>query len=208
MDTSHPRPNKKLYIAERGKGPLSLFGPPSELVTEVFDENGNVAYTSIKDGKHCRKVILSHPKLGSLISTTYPWGRPRHDPMLEFLQGQRRSSTVSVRRKVTSKTTNFTLPDGRTFEWSYSHSRGINQQKVNLLTLREQATGQILAQLLRGEGTRPEGTSRSSTGNGGQLMLDGGAPRYLDEALILATCLMMLKRESDRRRGLQAATLV
>jgi len=55
--------------------------------------------------------------------------------------------------------------------------------------------------LWRTSGTRAQGTSRCTAGNGGQLILDQEATSHVDEALIIATCLVMLKKEIDRRRG-------
>jgi hypothetical protein len=67
--------------------------------------------------------------------------------------------------------------------------------------------GQRLAQLVRNDQTRPEGTRKSTAGNGGQLIIAPGADTELDEALIVATCLLMLKKEIDRRRLIQFMVL-
>ncbi|KAI3327882.1 hypothetical protein HD806DRAFT_338631 [Xylariaceae sp. AK1471] len=68
-----------------------------------------------------------------------------------------------------------------------------------------------IAQLVRNETFRSPGSSRSSAGNGGRLMLD---LRVFDEKirervqwLVVTTAVSMLKREVDRRRGQQAATI-
>jgi len=81
-------------------------------------------------------------------------------------------------------------------------------KRVNIIALREKSTGKILAQLIRGEGSRTEGTSRCTAGNGGQLILDQEAGSQINEALIVASCLTMLKKEIDRRRGVQTAVIV
>jgi len=69
----------------------------------------------------------------------------------------------------------------------------------------------IVAQLVRNAAYRSPGSSRSSAGNGGRLMLD---PKLFDdklrervEWLVVTTAVTMLKREVDRRRAQQAATL-
>jgi hypothetical protein len=69
-----------------------------------------------------------------------------------------------------------------------------------------------VAVLVRGESTRTRGTGSSSAGNGGRLMVDlrdyaaadakGEAAQM--EAFVVASCLVMLKREVDRRRLQQA----
>ncbi|KAJ5666629.1 hypothetical protein N7462_011038 [Penicillium macrosclerotiorum] len=63
----------------------------------------------------------------------------------------------------------------------------------------------ILARLVRDRDSRTPGTSRCDAGNGGRLELDNDALQAveLDEAIVVATCLVMLKKEVDRRRMLQ-----
>lgn len=73
-----------------------------------------------------------------------------------------------------------------------------------------------IARLVRGPGTRTEGTARSDAGNGGLLLLNladwAGEKRGREEeevrVLIVASCVAMLKKEVDRRRGVQAAVMV
>ncbi|KIW67877.1 hypothetical protein PV04_07092 [Phialophora macrospora] len=207
LDASNFHPGRILYIAQRGIGTLRLPVPSSELVTQIFHEDGSVAYTSTRAKKSSGSAVLSHPKLGDLISTTYFWG-PRRPPILKFLESRDGADTVTVNGKWLSRTINFTTPDGRVFEWSYACAKDTDGKKVNIIALREKETGKILAQLHRGEGTRTEGTSKCSAGNGGQLILDQEATNHVDEALIVATCLMMLKKEIDRRRGMQMAAIV
>ncbi|KAI0453203.1 hypothetical protein F5B21DRAFT_307509 [Xylaria acuta] len=68
-----------------------------------------------------------------------------------------------------------------------------------------------IAQLVRNETYRSPGTTRSSAGNGGRLMLD---LRVFDEKrrervewLVVTTAVTMLKREVDRRRAHQIAAI-
>ena len=58
--------------------------------------------------------------------------------------------------------------------------------------------GKLLAVLVRSEGTRTPGTKNWDSGNGGQLLLGAEATAYLDEPVIVASCIMMLKKEIDR----------
>jgi hypothetical protein len=64
---------------------------------------------------------------------------------------------------------------------------------------------------VRGEGTRSLGSSGSSAGNGGRLemCLDvlEGEGNVVDEPTVVSTCLVMLKKEVDRRRALQVAMI-
>ena len=68
---------------------------------------------------------------------------------------------------------------------------------TNLLVLYRGA--EKVAELVRNDETRTEGTGKGYAGNGGELMLGGG----VDEAVAVATVCVMLKREIDRRRVVQ-----
>ncbi|KAF2965961.1 hypothetical protein GQX73_g7632 [Xylaria multiplex] len=68
-----------------------------------------------------------------------------------------------------------------------------------------------IAQLVRNETFRSPGSTRSSAGNGGRLMLDldvfDEKRRERVEWLVVTTAVTMLKREVDRRRAQQIATI-
>ena len=206
LDTANFHPGTIFHIAQRGIGAVRFPIPSSELVTRIFHSDGSLAYTSARAKKSSGSAVLSHGKLGDLISTTYRWG-PRRPPVLTLLQGESGSNNVTVNGKWISRTTSFAVHDGRVFEWSYAHMKDGRGKRVNIIVLREKETRKILAQLVRGEGSRTEGTSRCTAGNGGQLIFDHDAASHIDEALILATCLTMLKKEIDHRRGVQTAVI-
>ncbi|OAP54507.1 hypothetical protein AYL99_10955 [Fonsecaea erecta] len=204
-------PGTVLHISARGIGVLRFPGPCSELKIQVFHNDGSLAYTSTKAKRCSGDAVLNHPKLGDIISTSYFFG-PKREPDLRLVQGQTgtgdNSDRIKVSGKLGSRSTTFTTPNGHSFEWSYSHRKDISGKKVKIIALRQKETGAILAQLIRSDGTRTEGTSRCAAGNGGQLILDQEATSHLDEAVIVATCLVMLKKEIDRRRCLQMMVLV
>ncbi|KIX95130.1 uncharacterized protein Z520_09046 [Fonsecaea multimorphosa CBS 102226] len=210
LDPDNFRAGTILHISARGIGVLRFPGPCSELKTQVFHDDGSLAYTSTKAKRCSGDAVLNHPKLGDLISTSYFFG-PRRGPELRFIQGQAGIGGDSVKIKVCgklgSRSTSFTAPDGRTFEWSYTHIKDTLGKKVNIIALRQKEAGTILAQLVRSDGTRTEGTSKCTAGNGGQLILEQEATSQLDEAMIVATCLVILKKEIDRRRCLQMIVL-
>ncbi|KAK3315317.1 hypothetical protein B0H66DRAFT_341323 [Apodospora peruviana] len=75
-----------------------------------------------------------------------------------------------------------------------------------------------VAQFLRNAGLRTLGTSASSAGNGGRLLVDLDDTKWgFDESnkteremalvMVVTTCLVMLKREVDRRRAQQIAIM-
>lgn len=65
-----------------------------------------------------------------------------------------------------------------------------------MLTLQDKR----VAALIRNDETRTPGSKSCYAGNGGKLILgeDVGAKDGLSEALVLASCLLMLKKEIDR----------
>ncbi|KIW91042.1 uncharacterized protein Z519_07936 [Cladophialophora bantiana CBS 173.52] len=210
LDPESFRAGTTLHVSARGIGLLRLPVPSSELQIQIFHDDGSLAYTSTRAKRCSGNAVLSHPKLGDLISTTYFFG-PKREPEFRSVQGRATAGgdgdEVKVCGKLGSRSTRFTTPDGRVFEWSYSRMKDPLGKRINVIALRQKDTGMILAQLIRSEGTRTEGTTRCTAGNGGQLILDQEATSYLDEALIVATCLMMLKKEIDRRRCLQMIVL-
>lgn len=213
------RPGTTLYISARGIGLLRFPLPSSELEIPVFRNDGSLAYTSVREKRCSGNAILSHPALGILVSTTYSCG-PRRAPVLKLLHGSNASDSdersIKVYTKWTSRSVWFEDAEGRVFGWRYERTKDAAGKKVNILALEQQEdskpgreeSGKTIAVLVRGDDRRTPGSRRSSAGNGGQLTLDQEATRHLDEALIVATCLMMLKRELDRRRCGQTAVIV
>ncbi|EFY96810.1 hypothetical protein MAA_07623 [Metarhizium robertsii ARSEF 23] len=70
-----------------------------------------------------------------------------------------------------------------------------------------------VAQLVRSEALRTPGTSGATAGNGGRLLMDlgewvgGKTEARAAEVLVLSSCLVMLKKEVDRRRAAQFMVL-
>ncbi|EXJ77336.1 hypothetical protein A1O3_09562 [Capronia epimyces CBS 606.96] len=215
-------PGTTLHIAARGIGPLRCALLHPELEIPVFDAGGSLAYVSRRQKRCSGNAVLSHPQRGGLISTSYFFG-PKREPQIRLLQGAASAAVIGnddaniikVSGRWSSRTVSFTTPDGQAFEWKYARTKDANGKKVNIIALQQIETqeskpdsaGKIIAQLVRGNDTRAEGSSRCSAGNGGQLVLDQDAAIYLDEAMILATCLVMLKKEIDRRTTMQIMIL-
>lgn len=99
----------------------------------------------------------------------------------------------------------------KSFLWSYERTRAVEGGKARVLALWVKTGGQngdhLIAQMVRSRASRTPGTKSTSTGNGGRLVLEKDAADYLEEELIVATCLAILKREAHRRRVNQATTL-
>lgn len=96
------------------------------------------------------------------------------------------------------------------FEWRYcgKKERGTVGEKINNVLVLEKIVDEKrvrVAQLIRSEETRTPGTKSSYAGNGGRLeMCVGGEEGLLvDEVTVVATCLVMMKKEIDRLRTVQ-----
>mgnify|MGYP001564119744 FL=1 len=129
------------------------------------------------------------------------------------------------RRRWTSRAIGFSF-GGRRYEWRYgskSERHGVEGERggaCNSLLLLERVEGEgkeevrtMVARFVRGEETRTPGTKASHAGNGGRLemaleregedLFAGG----IGEAVVIATVLVLLKKEVDRRRGAQIAVI-
>jgi hypothetical protein len=79
----------------------------------------------------------------------------------------------------------------------------------------EEEVRTVVAHFVRGEGCRTPGSGASSAGNGGRLVMDLGiweggdvkVEREMALLMVVSTCLVMLKREVDRRRAQQIAIM-
>lgn len=116
-----------------------------------------------------------------------------------------------------SRTRVFVLPDGRRLEWRYRREKGVKgegegeggRRRGRTLVLMEE--GKVLAMLVRNEKTRKMlGSRKWSAGCGGELVLgpEIGVKGGMSEDVVVASCLVMLKKELDRRRALQALVVV
>lgn len=216
LDNQSPfHPDKTLLIQARGVGCFRLPLPNRQLEIDITHSDGHTAYISTRDRVCSGNSVLSNPKLGDLIRTEYFFG-PNRDPVVHLLQSSSgNSEEIQLRGEWTSRSIGFTTPEGSELRWSYAKEKR-DGRKVNLIILSvvdsmgdQKRSSQIperrLAQLLRCKETRTSQTSRCSAGNGGTLQIDEEALRgyRIDEAVVVATCLTMLKKEVDRRRMMQ-----
>lgn len=209
-NTSQPFvPGRSLIIHTRGHNLVRLPLPPSELEICIFNQDGSPAYVSKRGKRFSGDAVLSSTKLGHLISTSYFFG-PNRDPIIRQLDSPDASETgIKVSSSWASKTQSFTMPDGSRFEWSYFKiGKGWKKERVLVLDkIESPSVKKRVAQLTRNDETRTPGTKRTTAGNGGELILAQNAFEMLDEAMIVATCLLMLKKEVDRMRMVQFAVL-
>ncbi|KMP04922.1 hypothetical protein CIRG_04603 [Coccidioides immitis RMSCC 2394] len=170
-------------------------------------------------------ATLSSPQFGDLLKTCYFFG-PHRDPVIRSASNDNTLDTdtntdtavkastpeIKVVGKWNSRTQYFTTFYGDSFQWRYIQCDDPRWNCKKLLVLESlennspDRIGRRVAQLVRNEHTRPQGASKSAAGNGGELLLDDRAIGVeVDEALVVATCLLMLKKEIDRRRMAEIA---
>ncbi|KAF8535963.1 hypothetical protein BDD12DRAFT_853172 [Trichophaea hybrida] len=204
--TTHTfEPTRTLTLNTKGQSWFRLPLPPRDLVTEILRDFNTPAYTSTRLTRcsgDC--VLVSHPSGAEVAKTTYFFGPGRsRSPLITFLGDSDEDTSethVESMGRICGRNATFTHAGVR-WEWLYETdvrpriSDG-EAMKTNLLVLYR--AGQKVAELVRNDETRTEGTSKSYAGNGGVLVLGD-----VDEVVVVTTACVMLKREVDRRRLVQ-----
>lgn len=201
-------PVASLHIDSKGLALIRLPLPPSQLEIAIRKPDGSLAYTSKRSKRCSGNCTLLDASDTPLITTTYFFG-PCREPVINLLDHNKEPEcNVKLTSKWTSRKYTCILPDGRTFAWEYAGKKklasyGMHATKGTALVLK--LDDKIVAALIRNEDTRTPGTTYFSAGNGGELLLssDVNEKDGLGEELVVATCLLMLKKECDRRRAVQ-----
>jgi hypothetical protein len=174
------------------------------------DPDGTLGYRSRRPLSFKGDAVLSHPLRGDLIATDYYWGS-RRQPQLRYMRDGLAVDEPVLQLKTSGRKMSLKHRETRReFTWSYEKFKSFEGHTTRVLALRVR-TGlakedtRLIAQLTRNKATRPTGSK--TAGGGGLLTLLENADAWLDESLIVATCIVMLKREVDRRRHGQYATL-
>ncbi|KAF2680477.1 hypothetical protein K458DRAFT_421417 [Lentithecium fluviatile CBS 122367] len=198
-------PTKSYHINTRGVSALRLPLPPKELVTTIHNFDGSIAYQSTRERPSSGNCVLTNAEGQQLIGTTYYFG-PGKDPALTRLDvGGGKDNVIKTASRWTSRSQKFVLPDGRSFEWEYKREKGFGGKGKKGTALVLTMGKKRLAALIRNEETRTPGSKSCSAGNGGELVLgdEVGGKEGVGEELVIASCLLMLKKEIDRRRTVQ-----
>ncbi|KAH6644074.1 hypothetical protein C7974DRAFT_14026 [Boeremia exigua] len=193
---------KTLLINARGIGIVRPFISTSERSISVTKPDGTLLYTSTRAQSCSGTCTLTDAEENRLIGTEYFFG-PGRDPVLQRLD--REGCEIKTLSKWTSRNHIFMLPDGRTCEWRYKREKGFGSGGATGTALLLSVQGVRAAQLIRNDETRTLGSKSCSAGNGGELQLgeDVGGKMGVEEDVVVATCLLMLKKEMDRRRCVQ-----
>jgi hypothetical protein len=222
-----PNPAQLLTIQARGSSGC-CWGSGGDSTMLIFNGTNTSAeplYISTRISHKGNDSVLSRPNEGDILSTAYRWGYgSSREPKMRYLNGgdfkshsaddgavlplKVNSSSWSTSVELTS-TTN----PNQSFKWTYLRTKTLDDGKRRVLALfAENASSsskaedsEPLAVLVRSASTRSVGSSRWDAGNGGHLLISPNAAAQMDEALILASCIMMLKKERDRQRNTRNA---
>jgi hypothetical protein len=201
-------PTKSFHINSKGLPVLGLGLPPSELVITLHNIDGSIAYRSTRQRRSSGSCVLTNAEGHELIGTTYTWGLK--DPVLTRLDiGGGPDATIKTLSRWTSRSHKFMLPDGRLLEWAYKKEVGFGDKGKKGTALVLSLDQRPIAALVRNAETRTMGSNSCSAGNGGELVLgeDVAGKGGVGEEVVVATCLLMLKKEIDRRRATQIAII-
>jgi hypothetical protein len=208
-------PTSSLQIQTQGKALFRLPSPLKELTIPIFSpETGRPVYLSVREKRssgNCRLVDAESEDEKVLASTTYHWG-PGKNPVVRVGDRGDAEEFEILGKSMLSRSVMFSCKWG-TFEWRYAGKKERAGSVNNLLVLErigDDGARVRVAQLVRSEDTRSPGSTSSSAGNGGRLEMclagDDGE-EMVDEPTVASTCLVMLKKEVDRRRAMQAVMI-
>lgn len=225
-------PTHSYHIEARGHPAIALPLPPKPDPIEIYPMGQTcyapgAAYRSLRPERRsgsCALVRADDPKQTPLCTTTYRWGCHR-TPRIQLLQTSASQEEFEVVSKSFATRSQVIRTHLGTFEWRYASRNERREADADSLIVFDRVTTVALAggkkeehrrqvaRLVRNAEFRSEGSRRSTAGNGGRLemdlreWIDGKSEAGQMELLIISSCLVMLKKEVDRRRMLQASVM-
>jgi hypothetical protein len=188
---------------------LSSLPRSKELEIPIVDVNGTLIFKSMRANRWASESVLLNASDAVVAKTS---DRLSNMPMrtITIEMGSLGEEVEMKRRGLMTRACVFATKD---WEWEWRYGRKDEGAELNghtLLVLERTpstASGEAkekkvrVAQLVRDSQTRTEGTKASSAGHGGKLDIALGAGEEEEklEALVVMTCLVMLKKEMDRR---------
>jgi len=217
---SNFNPTTSLQIQAAGKHAISFPSPPKELETPIFSpDTGRPVYMSIRPRRrkgNCRLVLAEDSLEEAIARTTYKWG-PGRNPIVRIGRDDDLDADEfeMVPNSLLNRSVGFETRRWGRFEWRYGSKSERAEYSANNLLVLEKLSGDgrgrvRVAQLVRNEVFRTPGTSHMAAGNGGRLQMDLVGEKgheMVDEVVVVVTCLVMLKKEIDRLRAMQIASM-
>ncbi|PNY26987.1 Sterol uptake control protein 2 [Tolypocladium capitatum] len=220
-------------IKTHGHPLIALPVPPKPLPIRVYSvlstgEVGPLAYESLRETCRSGNCVLvragDNSAASALCSTTYRFG-PYRPPKVQLMGEVACEEDFEVVSKgCHTRAQNIRTRLG-TFQWRYAgraERKAIGANSLVVLDVittvalaggKQEERRRRVAQLVRNEKFRTEGTRCSTAGNGGRLMMDlmdwadtKGEVKQM-EVFVIASCITMLKKEVDRRRMQQMVVI-
>ncbi|KAL6891340.1 hypothetical protein HDV57DRAFT_513762 [Trichoderma longibrachiatum] len=227
---------KAFQIESQGHPLIALPTPPRPVSIPIYNvdvTSGQVtslAYESIRLLRCSGNSILvraGDSEDNPVCRTTYRWGpgRPPRIQLTGTVSSYHEEEFEVVNKGLATRAQVFRTHLG-TFSWRYAgrgerRAAGANSLLVldRIFMVALEGGGQEerripVARFVRNESVRTRGTKATTAGNGGRLMMDlreweGTKGEEVEvEVLVVASCLVMLKKEVDRRRMQQAIATV
>lgn len=201
-------PTKSFYIHAHGIPVLRVPGPSADVsipITTTSSPSSNLLYTAVRPHRWASSFKLQNAE-GTAVAKA-DGDRFSNFPLrtigIQFLGAKRESvEEVKLKRKaLMTRSCVFEFRD-KEYEWRYGRAKEGAKMNGHTLLVCEKRDGGVkerVAQLVRDEGVNREmGVTKTETGRGGRLDFMGESE---EEELILMSCLIMLKKEIDRRRN-------
>ncbi|KAK2600106.1 hypothetical protein QQS21_005192 [Conoideocrella luteorostrata] len=189
---------------------------------------GPLVFQSLRQSRSCGNSVLIRADDDfaeqPLCATTYRFG-PGRPPRMQLLNEVAYDEEFEVTSKAVHRRAQNIRTHLGTFQWRYASKQERKAAGANSLLVLDRITTVALAggkqeerrrrvaQLVRSEELRTKGTRGSTAGNGGRLVVDlrewadrKGEVRQM-EVLVVSSCVVMLKKEIDRRRAVQFMVL-
>lgn len=213
-------PTASLQIQADGKPVFSFPSPPKQLETPIFSpDTGRPVYISIRRRRrkgNCRLVLAEDSFETAIARTTYKWG-PGRNPIVRMGRDDDLDADEfeMVRKSQFGRTVGFKARRWGRFQWRYGSKSERAQYAADNLLILEKVGGDgvervKVAHLVRNHALRTPGTKHLAAGNGGRLqmhLVGEKGHEIIDEVTVVVTCLVMLKKEIDRLRTIQIASM-
>ena len=212
---SHFQPNHSLFIHAQGIAVLRIPGPTSQTSIPITEySSGKNVYTSVRNHKWGSQWELTHEtgfsgeaKVVGRINGDRFSNLPLRAIGIELITQGGGMEVVKMRRKALM--TRACVFEYGGWEWGWRYGRSEEGAKMNGHTLlvceRTRAGEKVkIAQLVRDqEMDEKGGTGKAVAGRGGRLDIKilEEKDREQMEVLVVMSCLVMLKKEIDRRRN-------
>lgn len=199
-------PTKTLFIKAHGMEVIHKLGPSTQLEIPVVDSSGKTVFKSVRSNRWAGESVLQDAA-GTVAARTSD--RLSSLPLRTVIvnMGGTGGEGIEIKRRgLMTRACAFTA-HGWDWEWRYGRKEeGALLNGQTLLILERTRQGRVekvrVAQLVRDHESRIEGSKTTTVGHGGRLDLSFGEDEEQEkiEALVVMTCLVMLKKEMDRRR--------